>query len=887
MRRMCVVAVLSGACVLVSVLVGACGDLPGAAPVGHAPDSADTDDASAVDVADGSGGDVDPSSDTPSPDAPAPDLPPDPGPGEPPPPGGFPAAELLVKITSPSGGDWASVQGAKATIGGVLFGAADSLRWETPDGQGGDLELDVYWRTGAIELGPGDTPVTVIAEADGVERRDTITLTRNIAFDFGPLDRVPSLVWKDDPEDVTFTVAFGTYKNYDPATVRLLEVDAQGALVKDRGVMQDDGSAGDGFGGGGDEIQGDGVHTRRLTVACTDGQTRWYRVSAEVEANGETYTALSPLQPVECVQRLKPKTCGRYQEILTQAEADAAAGTDQATLIAELLALPEITAAGPASDDSRSVWVRFESGALGAVLLSWPGQRGSSGAGVPMPQPLAEPNRVSLGSRDAIVLAPFFDEFGASDEGPAVAKALDASQCPPFELEADTALVDAGASLARFRSLSDKGIAAISTHGEVLFGDLPAQDKAAYRWDHDGGQEVIWSGQPVACEALLQESVACTVSSLHPNGDCPYGAHCVVTGLGDEDGQSSGFCVDRTQADLMLGRTIMTNKGYAMTPAFFDAWAGRGLPSSFVSLGACRTMWNGTLAATLHARGAAAVAGFSGAVQSSFARDKVQALFEEALGEGTLGHFFRGGEDPDNPGTHFRLLGAPNLDLEDSRILNPSFESGDTSGWRVAGDGRVVSRLGAAQPVEGKFVGLVSTGLGFTVQSGLMEQAFCIPEGKETVEIYWKFYSEEFEEYCGDLYQDAFQAVLVGGAGQRMVIDASVDDLCPPDANICEPCAEEGPCDIECMGAGGGCELQADGSCSGVYSCQCGRWHDGLTPSDVSFDNGGVFHTKWRKATADVRALAGAGSVRLRLYTTDIGDSIYDTAVLIDKIVFE
>ncbi len=40
----------------------------------------------------------------------------------------------------------------------------------------------------------------------------------------------------------------------------------------------------------------------------------------------------------------------------------------------------------------------------------------------------------------------------------------------------------------------------------------------------------------------------------------------------------------------------------------------------------------------------------------------------------------------------------------------------------------------------------------------------------------------------------------------------------------------------------------------------------------------------WRKAAVDVTPLAGTGPVLLQMFTSDTGDSIFDTAVLLDAI---
>jgi len=56
-----------------------------------------------------------------------------------------------------------------------------------------------------------------------------------------------------------------------------------------------------------------------------------------------------------------------------------------------------------------------------------------------------------------------------------------------------------------------------------------------------------------------------------------------------------------------------------------------------------------------------------------------------------------------------------------------------------------------------------------------------------------------------------------------------------------------------------------------------------VTPADVSFDKGGVYSTGWRTQTVDVTAFAGTSGL-LSFAAHDVGDSIFDSAILIDHV---
>ena len=153
--------------------------------------------------------------------------------------------------------------------------------------------------------------------------------------------------------------------------------------------------------------------------------------------------------------------------------------------------------------------------------------------------------------------------------------------------------------------------------------------------------------------------------------------------------------------------------------------------------------------------------------------------------------------------------------------------------------------------------------------------------------IYWRFFSEEFLEYCGSQFQDTFQAVLKSNGQQITVVDLRIDDLCGYGDGSCASCQNPTPCSPDCMGKAG-CTLdEATMTCTGAYPCQCGKYFYGLVPATVGFDQGGVYKTAtWLKTTKNIKAFAGQGKVTLTLSSSDTGDSIFDTVILIDAIKF-
>jgi hypothetical protein len=310
--------------------------------------------------------------------------------------------------------------------------------------------------------------------------------------------------------------------------------------------------------------------------------------------------------------------------------------------------------------------------------------------------------------------------------------------------------------------------------------------------------------------------------------------------------QLTSLNLRRWERDLRLGRmAIFAGGTTGVLPSFFTQYSVR-LPASIVYVGTCRSSANGSLSSALLERGAGTYLGFDGYVDSSFAGDVGIDLFTKlAQGQSLTQAFTAGQHDDDTPPSTFTLDGNPALSLATGPIVNRSFEvqSGflaSVAGFDVKGDGRIVGNLGVTLPTDGVRMALVSTGLGLTTQSGSFAQTVCLPplpagKTKMTLQYDWDFFSEEFKEYCGSQYQDYFH-VTFGGTDLQLT---KIDDICNDPGTT-------------------------------------------LVQADVSFDKGDVWMTGWKSQAIDVTALAGTTDV-LTFAAGDVGDSIYDTVILVDN----
>ena len=759
----------------------------------------------------------------------------------------YASAELGLRILGPSATGGAEVLGGAISVTGVAMGLPDSITWTSDQGGGGEAEGSPFWSTGKVDLIQGDNMITVTATKGDEVVQDRIRITYNPGFLFDTdLKVLPGGLFVGQTVTLRFAMTMGSYTNYDPGSLVLCQCTSQGQCTQDLHQLMDDGLVGT----SGDEVGEDGVFSWKESYSPNIPGPLCFRARTLVTAGDQSYTAYTPIQCVDVVEHFTPAQC---QEVKTTQQAAktvfdgalAQAGRAAAlqTTLDSVKTDPLVVDAG-LSPDGHAIWILFQSGVLGTLSFPPPGVRGGGVPGRYESIEAAAGAGILIESKRSTILSPYHTEFGDLDEAAFMYNVLDFSQCPPYVI--DGPYYDGQAKLNVWRSLANYGMIGVATHGEALFGDLPMATKVNFGWRHPGNQEVLWSGEDVNCDLLYQGNETCSGP-----GSCPAGSECVITESQGTD--VTGVCVDWKQIDLRRGALALGMDRYVVLPSHIAKWRGAGYPASFVYLGACRSLWNGTLAMEFFAAGARAIAGYTGTVSNEFAYQEgsklVSALVEEEeLTEAAMPW----GIDPTYPGTTLELFGASNLNVYDSDILNPSWETGDLTGWLKDGHGQVASRLGGTEPVEGKFMALMSTGMGYTLQTGGIEQVFCIPEYVEKVSIYWKLYSEEFQEWCGSEYMDTFQATLESENGNLTLVDTWIDALCPP------------------------------GECA-----NCGSQYTSLSASDVEFDQGDVWNIEWQKVDVSTAALTGAGPVTMRFFTGDVGDSIYDTVVLVDTVKFD
>ncbi len=695
-----------------------------------------------------------------------------------------------------------------------------------------NAEIDEMW-SATIDLVKGKNEITVMAlTADEAQVEIVSTINYHPAMDFTtPLTlSQSSFVLNEDA--ATVYAQIGTSNDKDPQITLL------GA-----GVSLDESA---------DGIDDDGIYAGSFTFNPTkEGKFCYQAHVSDSEDNkytsepaciwvSEKYTSEQVTKSVDIADSVE----SWLDEQLAQGKDIHASAKE---VVEQLNVHKDVGAAGYTYEGG--IWWVNEDGILGLhnPLVEDSKSAGRSGVVAPTPvvkasfetryyddvinnQPSAyssvsEPNRIQ--SSKAVIISPYinnpdvseFNNFFNTDDYYGVWKTIKDSQS--CKLSPDSEFVNnetVGVSLDSFKDFSTFGYIHFSTHGNNYFNGL------FKIWDEKWGPSDFLKGY-------------LSVSGLYTGIVLPK----------NEDGT---YNLEGYESDLYMKRLAIGAGGsLIILPSFFEHYLTT-MPKSLVVLSACRSVYNNSLANVFLSKGAGAVIGYDDYVLSSYAKNTTNAIIKDMLdNDSTLKQAFdvavnkHGKSDNSADEAFLRMRGAEDLKLSSGSFDNLSFEQGQLNAWAKKGDGRIITNLGGTTPLDGKFVGIVSTGLGYTNELGSIEQSACIDKNVTTLSFDWKFYSEEFLEYCNTDFDDSFTLSLCeSGTDNCSLFETSVNKLCEN--------------------------------------------KDALVESDVTFDRGGVYNTQWIKEQLDISALANK-RVNLKIEAVDKGDEIYDSAILIDNIVVE
>ena len=300
-------------------------------------------------------------------------------------------------------------------------------------------------------------------------------------------------------------------------------------------------------------------------------------------------------------------------------------------------------------------------------------------------------------------------------------------------------------------------------------------------------------------------------------------------------------------------------------PSFFEYYyKDTDLNGSIIFMANCYGMGEITqdskLSDALLNRGAESVVGFINSVYTEYGNN-ILTTYVNCLCEGDIAYVALSrakeehGEDDSSYGNKRSPLSYPIFKgdtgacLIDNKILNGNFEnSNNFAYWYTAGDKRILSGLGELMPPQGNYMAFISTGIGSmeidylnSQEGSTLSQTFSIPDNVNTLSFTYNVLSEEPMEYVGSRYDDKFCAELYDTSGM-------INQLA-------------------------------------FESVNTSTW---LPISGIDFDGGDrtTFHTGWETVSVDISQYAGK-LLTIKFTVFDVGDSVYDTGVLIDNVKIE
>ncbi len=337
-------------------------------------------------------------------------------------------------------------------------------------------------------------------------------------------------------------------------------------------------------------------------------------------------------------------------------------------------------------------------------------------------------------------------------------------------------------------------------------------------------------------------------------------------------------CFDYSE-DLKKHRVLLITymdgtTSYGLTPSFFKHYYGDNkLDNSIVYMDNCRGMgteasifdtdYDYTLANAFLSSGADTVVGYYNSVFAAYGSAMMKSFVDGLISGMTTQQAFDeakiqwGENDKIFAETYFSewngkeiaqpvLVGADDKKLLEEDFFNGSFEEGLTS-WNSEGDVRVLQKLAALLPTHGSHMAILTTGVGSgtsdytsATEGSVLAQTFVVPEGVKRITFSYNVVSEEPMEYVGSQYDDKFTALL-SAPGQEDLTMA-------------------------------------------YETVNNSTWY---AIEGIDFDGGDstAYETGWIEAEYDVSSYVGQ-TITVKFVVYDVGDSLYDTAALIDNIQF-
>ncbi|HMS64784.1 MAG TPA: hypothetical protein PKD83_05955 [Ignavibacteria bacterium] len=417
--------------------------------------------------------------------------------------------------------------------------------------------------------------------------------------------------------------------------------------------------------------------------------------------------------------------------------------------------------------------------------------------------PPLDPN--IIGNRNVMIYEPFQASFPSYPVGPKITARLNQSLCRDYNV---TTFLNQEANIAALSNMTSYGLVFMTTHGltgkRIFTGEIADTNAQIYKTQY---------------KSMIK---------------------------------SNKLSIWKNLVIAVNGTVNVTGDVYVVTDKFISELSGT-FPNSVIVNNSCESSMNPNLGNAFIAKGAKTYFGYSKVVHIDFAAIISDSIAKRLAVDGkTTGNTFFAAIDPQSPNAVFnKITGSNDLNFSTS-LVNKDFELGKIEGWTKSGDGRVISRLGTVNPSQGSFMGIISTGLGYTTSSGSISQCMLVQNNQSTLKLKWNFLSEEFLEFIHSQFQDYLRITLVQQNGTEVtLLSKTIDGIAT--------------------------QFGADTNHAGQLIS--------VSPNIV-FDQGGVYMTGWQELSFDITPYRGQ-TVVIIFKCGDVGDSIYDTAILLDDIIIQ
>lgn len=687
--------------------------------------------------------------------------------------------------------------------------ALDKITWNLNSRDSGTASGKENWLIDDMDLSLGENVITVTAHDKANHTSwDQITITRNnyVSF-YGSPTTNPTGIIANSPTPVTITASLAPSPTM-PLTSVVLQLNNAG-IWEDVTALLDNGSLGNG-----DEILGDNVYSTIYSFNMSEVGNMELRVTALTMDGTDLVPDHSSMFHIGVYEELTNSDFAEINTMQTEVGDMFESNLDGSDIETAIASTHNWVSQQPGVVSSQiienGIDIVYDSGIVGGIRIyqedasgeittkGWSNTARKRDRIPNWKQTVGTKNFASIreedeediiGNNSILIWAPFEDAFGI-DMRPSLETIIDNS-----ELEFNVvSLTNNQCTVSSLSNLTEYGIVIFDTHGSE-------------------GME-LGTGEEVTLDSYIANAINLLTNrvSIWQNVTVGYS-----------------------------GEVAVKKNIFAVRAPYIDALSG-SFPNSLIFNGSCESSKTMSLKNAFINKGAQTYFGFDKVVNTQFCKSVCDDIIQDVVVDlETTGDGFTSGQnDPVSPNATYEMYGNDALHFSLS-LINGDFEMGNLTGWNIYGDGRVITQLGTALPTEGSFMGIISTGLGYTVDTGSIYQSFKVLENETELSLKWNFFSEEFMEFVGSQYQDFFKVSIIDETGNETTLFyKTIDDM-------------------------------AD------------QYTLSLVSPGIGFDVGDVYGTGWLELEFDLSAYQNQ-IVTIVFAAGDVGDSIYDTVILLDEI---